>query len=631
MLKFLRKYSKWILVIGGSLLMIAFLLPSTIQELGNRPIFNTIMRIDGRRIGAGEFQKASQEYSALHFLTFETLQPISNVSGPEHWLLLTEEADRGGFIAGKGEGTDYLPDLVSQMLYASGRAFQMGPEELEQAKTMFVQAMITGMPEIQQRSGLSESQIHEAIAKLHGVIRMQVAYQRAPRFSDRRLAAGMKRINESASADYVFLPPEREMANVSEPTEDEIAAHFAKYRDAEPGSGDLGFGYRRPDGIKLEWLVIDRTAITGAIRPDPLEVQKRFIRATGGKVPEGMDPVAAKKPYELEVQNEMVERVMKTADQTIRGEFERALRRATAEGAYWRLPDDWAQTRPDLGAIRDTVVARVRELHEVNIPGPTVVRRTGDWLREADIAGLEGIGNSTLQRGVQTEAFSTIPFRVRELAGPSDLALQVGVPAEATTDFRGNRYYYIVTDARKSAAPESLAEARDEVVRDLKKIAAFERLRSQEQALREAVVTNGLESLIDASEANPLTLKKATIMDTGVFPRDPAVDVESFRRTILDAASKIDPTKQVDTQPREARVVVVQIPASQGVAVALITRVAPVTIETFRRAQPSAAANITRTELGFDTPEEAPFSLESMRKRLNVDPPKFERNEDDDA
>ena len=75
--------------------------------------------------------------------------------------------------------------------------------------------------------------------------------------------------------------------------------------------------------------------------------------------------------------------------------------------------------------------------------------------------------------------------------------------------------------------------------------------------------------------------------------------------------------------------VIVMFPAT--IAVALITRVSPVTMELFRRAQPSASANLTRTELGFDTPEEAPFSLETMRKRLNVVPPKFDREDESDA
>ena len=113
--------------------------------------------------------------------------------------------------------------------------------------------------------GRYQDQLYQAFARLHGIIRMQVAYQRAPRFSDRRLAAGMKRLNDQTQVEYIFVPPEQVMAEVAEPTEAEVAAQFAKYGDVLAGTGDVGFGYRLPDRVKIEWMTIDRATIAAAV------------------------------------------------------------------------------------------------------------------------------------------------------------------------------------------------------------------------------------------------------------------------------------------------------------------------------------------------------------------------------
>lgn len=620
MLKFLRKYSQWILVIGGTLLMIAFLLPTTIQELGRQPLFTTVMKIDGERIGAAEYDLAARQHAAMDFLTFRTLPRVSNVENTDHWLLLVREARKGGYIAGRGEGTDFLPDLVRQALYATGQAFTTPPDQLESLTKSMVSVMEQGIPEVQSQFRLTQGEVYDAISQLHGIIRMQVAYQRAPRFSDRRLASGIKKLQDRTEVEYIFVPPEQVIADVPEPSEDEIAAHFAKYRDSESGSGELGLGYRQPDRVKLEWLTLDRGAIGGAVRPDPVEVQKRFLKANpSGAAPEGQTLEQAKAPFESEVREELIERVMRAADQAIRGEFEKALRRTQPDGLYRKLPADWKDLRPDLIKVRDAVVARVKEQTGADIPGPAVNKREGEWLFQKDAATIAGIGRAFLQRGTQRISFGDVLFRVRELAGDNDLILQVAVPGDALTDFAGNKYYAVITDARKASAPESVEEVRAAVVMDLKKLAAFEKLRTQLDAYRQRSIDDGLDAIAMAEGSVVQPVKKASVISSGMFPTDPNVADEAFRNALIAIGSKLDPGVNIVELPVANRTVAMALPKSFGLGIGRVVGIMPVTEDMWRRSQASAVANLVREELKIDDPTDNPFSLKRLTERLKVE------------
>ena len=50
MLKFLRKYNQYILVCGGVLLMVAFLVPGALRQLGQNPDRVVVFTIDGHKV-----------------------------------------------------------------------------------------------------------------------------------------------------------------------------------------------------------------------------------------------------------------------------------------------------------------------------------------------------------------------------------------------------------------------------------------------------------------------------------------------------------------------------------------------------------------------------------------------------
>ena len=63
MLKFLRKYNTYILVVGGCLLMVAFLLQGVINDLSKRGgLFGgTAFKVGSHKVGLEEFGKAARD------------------------------------------------------------------------------------------------------------------------------------------------------------------------------------------------------------------------------------------------------------------------------------------------------------------------------------------------------------------------------------------------------------------------------------------------------------------------------------------------------------------------------------------------------------------------------------------
>ena len=59
MLQFFRKYNRYILAIGVSLLMVAFLVQPTMQMFGPNPQKRTLGYIDGAKVTALDIQEAA--------------------------------------------------------------------------------------------------------------------------------------------------------------------------------------------------------------------------------------------------------------------------------------------------------------------------------------------------------------------------------------------------------------------------------------------------------------------------------------------------------------------------------------------------------------------------------------------
>lgn len=647
MLKWLRKYNTWIMVVAGSLLMVTFLLAEALQSLGQASPRTTVLVVDGDKISAREFDRARIEYAVVtQATTLNGGLRLFGIEDAEHWLLLTREAEQAGLVGGPEDGEQFIPTLARQI--TQQQAFMLRDAQQYQdmltARATAIQAVVDSAETGAGR--VSRDEMLTGLSKLQGVFRLRALYQRLPRLSDRRLVSEFRRLEDSAAVDYVFIPPERELGNVERPGDAQLIAHFDKYKDVEPGEGEHGFGYKLPDRVKLEYLTVSRSAAEKLLKPDPIEVQKRFrLKFKDGVTPEGTSADQEIAAIESQVRLEKADRVLRLAEQTVRAEFDKALRNVPQNGAYWRLPDDWAQKRPTMTALRDTIVQRVRESMGIAIEAP-VVNVRGEWTTQTELATLESIGQSFVMRGTRGVPFTEVAMSVKEVAGEGPMGLQAGVLGEPMSTRSGDRVFFVITDARKASAPESLDEVRDKVVGDVMKLEAFNRLKARLDEFRAKAAEGGLEALSIKPEeaasmggvvmAAELPINKATVRRDyvgGTAPNIGDIDHEPFRDTVLASAQKLDPTTAIDQSPVGDRIAIAAIPQSLGIGVAKITGLNPVTAERLR-AQQNQAVNAVTRELMTEGEPADPFSLEAMRKRLNVEDrrPREEREpEDQDA
>ncbi len=655
MLKALRKYNKWILVVGGTMLMLAFLVQPAIQQLGGDPLAQPWATLDGARLRMRDRQRATAEVQALRALTnglYPDSLPLATFDDSneaEHWTLLVSEARQAGFVGESQDGAEWLPELRADadMQLFTYRIFgdanwrgRVGDPNFggflgQQYNTKLQEFTASNADDAARAGGrdLTAHQVYAAASRLRGVMRMLDAYFDAARVSDIRAATTGRREVDSAYVDYVFIPAWVGAGAVAEPDDAALQAFFDQHKTVKPGEGDHGVGYLLPDRIKLEWLTLNAASIREAITLDGVAVYKRYLTENKTRYP--AEFVTERPNVERDMKAERLSEVMQAAHQTIQSEVRRVTRRLDSEGQYKHLPADWESIRPRLDAIAQAVVTEVKRTTGVTIPLPTVTVKAADWVIPSEVTSLEGIGGSSLQTGSLTIEFPRVVFGVRELASGAAESLapvQVGIPL-VDSAFVGpdqSRYYVNILDAQKESAPASFEEIRERVTRDYKQVKAFEGLSGRVEEFRSLATPEGLAKIIETAvpadvepppgQSRPEVRTRARVSRrqvSGTAPDVSSVNVEWFRDAVMYAANNLDPLSPPEQLDPAACTVGAALPSKLGVAVARITALQPLTRERFRVLD-DAIVNAQQQRELFDEagkPLDMPFTLGRLKER----------------
>ncbi|MEM7622753.1 MAG: hypothetical protein AAF235_06070, partial [Planctomycetota bacterium] len=515
MLKFIRKYQLFFLAIGGSLLMVIFLLEPIIGNFAPDPSKREVATVGpgNTTVTSREMLNASFDVEAFERVLGNPV--IENQFGgdadtaSEHWFLLRREAEQAGLVGAPSDGRFLLRQNAQQIAQQiiqqeATQRFQAGqplptPEEQQQRTDEIVGTFLGRAEQFAASNRLPVERAYEAFAALGGVTRMVRLYQTAPRYSDRRAAEIVASEGSSLLADFLFVRvtdlPEP-TGGFPAPTDDELWDHVQRFGDVDSGASTdespLGIGYRQPPRVKLEYLRLDAEGIRAAVEVDPIEVRKQWQRENPGAASSAF--AAERESFERAVRLEEGSEIIDAADQIVRSELLKYTRGLEDQGAYKALPDDWRSELPDLEQIAAQVVAGVQERAGVTIPTPQVIRRTDRWLRPADISRLEGFGRAAFRLGAQSIPTRDIARFVREGGAEESLFTpQVGVPLvnPFATDTFGNRYYTTVLDAIGAAPPTELSEVRTEALQGYDTERRFERLTERVGLFEEIAGNNG--------------------------------------------------------------------------------------------------------------------------------------------
>jgi hypothetical protein len=596
MFKFLRKYNKLILAVGGVLLMITFLVPQAIQNLSHEAGARnaTLATLDnGEKMTSAEYEEAQHELQVMEKFT-RGIPGLGKIEKPEHWFLLVREAERAGLVS------------VSS------------PSEMSDSQL--------AMLGVRDPAAFMRTQ-----ARLRGVAQMIDLFLTGNLASDRRLKATAERLLHAVNAELAVIAADPAKVEV-EPTEAEISTQMNKYADVLPGAGEMGFGYKLPNRFKLEWLKITANAVRDAAKQSDA-FSNVALRLHWKKNEEKQFPtVSADAPVPDVVREDLLEKLTKQKLEEI-ARFAtdqiRLNRRALREKDGWvELPPDWNQKMLSFPALAETI----RDEHKVALP--TYEARGDQWLTVKDLSTLEGIGTaSTDKLGNRPMTLSSLIEAAKEFGGNGIIQIQQGIAGPPLNDAEGNLYIFRITATDPSRKPQSVDEVRDTVVADLKKIAHYEQLAAAASEIERKAQTEGLlpTALAYNTTVQPSQLYLCNsyflqqLIQAGVRTATEASPLPVIGQhrptveTIIDRSLALPRNVAIDTLPNAERTFVVPVKDKLSLVAVRLTSAKPLSREEFAKFAEQGVAQYLLANEEFkdkDAVQDA-FGFEALQKRNN--------------
>lgn len=693
MLKWFRKYNKYIMAVGASLLMVAFLMPATLQSCGRGPRGYVLGTIEpgGDKITLIDQQQAGSDLEALGriFSTVDRTLPRfaglaredQNVVG---WLLMKHDAAAMGLSAGPTQVSNLLDSLgvdTEAKLLRLTRNVRTTHDRLYQllADWLVIQQyteLVTGRAHLPVDERLSEyrqlfqqygmyldqlSKAETPQQQYQWQLAMQMFASQVQKLAERR---GTPRVSEpilrrylvdqltTISIEAVEVTPDQYLADVADPDEQRLAELFEQHKSDLPGEGKpFGLGYRFVDRVKIEYLTIPFDRLLAATSVDEIKAIEYYDQhpaeftytpeppadkpdQTGKKGDEDAEaptPPPAPKPVlspypdvrdriidqlKREAADELAQRITNAA----RSKISADMRRLKRDQGYIVVSDGWKPM-----ALAD-VAKRIQTDFAIL---PDVTRRDDRWLSIDELRQLKGIGTSSLILPRRRASFADYVASARELL-PEDKdplltqRLQVKTPSHAVQAFDGTRYLFRLIDAEPAHDPESLGQVRDQVQKDARRLAAYQRLLDETETWRKKLDKS--ESLADLAEELGTTLIKPQPFarrqadyrtgQLGVPSIDPVGQNEEFVDALFDAADRAAAAGPIATLPVAHRSAAISCATRTALYLVRIEDRQPVKLSEYEHlaAMPNVAegaASAITTDAVADT-----ISIETIANRI---------------
>lgn len=617
MLRFLRQYNKWILAVGGTLLLVSWALSGTISSFSQTAAqsgsgWATVA--GGQKVTFAQLEEIRRELRVLDALSriFRTsVIPIDGADrDPAHWYLLTKEAADAGLIGGTGDA-----DILLRMM-----------AEVNGSDPDTIAAMIAS------QAGTTPQIVRQTLAKVNGITRLRELIATLPRYSDTRLEQAASESLLGIGGDVVVLDA-RTLTTPPVPAPDAaaLAKQLESYGDIEPGKGPNGFGYRLPDRLKLEWIQVPEALVRKSIEDsnalDSLTLKKRFAadpaKFNAPPAQPGVDPLSLFPAYEASVRqkvlDDLVAERMSEIAKFASDQLLIAQRGIPKEGAFLTLPSDWSTRALDLKTLAQAIGDQFK------IPFPVYAAIGDRWLSIPDVEALPGVGTATTTRlGPTPIRLGLLLGKLREFGrGDDTIPMQVMVATPALRSANNDLFFARVIAADPSRAPANVDEAGPKLVSDLEAIERFQALRGLQGEILAQAIESGPRAVAERFGATSEFVARfqeadPTALSFGLkFPSSlPGLggDAEALR-AIVREANRLPKTILPSELPAAERTIVVPLEDRLAVVVVQVSDLFPLTREGY--------GNVSRSPRAHDALIGSPvgdallstFSLDALMRR----------------
>jgi len=180
-----------------------------------------------------------------------------------YWLLLKDEARQAGIGVSREEAANQLAMIIPQLTKGGTYAQQIN--------------------NIVNYQGVSEEQVQQMFADLLTVLEYAKMMCSMELVTLRQARHEARWQDETMDIDYVRFDAGLFSDTAAEPTGEQIAEHFQKYKKFAFGQvsqdNPYGFGYKLPDRVALEYIAVEMNDIAGTVQmPTEEEIEEYYQR-----------------------------------------------------------------------------------------------------------------------------------------------------------------------------------------------------------------------------------------------------------------------------------------------------------------------------------------------------------------
>ncbi len=521
MMKFFRKHNRKLLAVFMAALLVVWLGGSALTSIiGPSRADMVLAKSDFGEILVQDRQLATFETELLESLRLDWTHPWPFIQPGAHdpltvidWILLTREAERLGMKPRPIEVEEVLPGLglTADSVHWLAAQRDVKAEHIYGAIGRYISVFNT--------------------------LRLTVA---AGAESEAAIQVDARDELEKVKVNLVAVQARTFVHEGEEFSDQEIRAHFEKYREEQPSSG-INFGYVQPAQVKVQYFKIDTDTVAEnlRIRERTLERRAREYWRENKISQEFRRP----EPPE-EVADDAMEEPVSEADEPIEKSeyfetFEEAkgaaldvVRRQAAEDevekiAGWLttelsepwygldIGDDGYPIPPQELLDPDYYAAVVERLPSGLQYEDAVSIGVTDFFKQEDATRVPEIGRARADVGAATRRFRNEAFRVQGVQPMPDMEeanradfLAIGQTSpHALTNPEGDTFVFRVLEVEPPGPPDELTEGiREQVIDDLHLLRGYERAKEAAQRFAATVTGDGLQGAWNApNELNGLT------------------------------------------------------------------------------------------------------------------------------